>query len=182
MSTDLIVEDGTGRTDANAFVSLEFFARYCQERGRSLTPYTQTEHCQSIIRATEYLSESFHWKGIRKNGRNDSDGYQALAWPRYGLYDRENNWVSSDSIPREIQWATCEAAYYELANPDALQPAYTPHDRPKMLKAGSVAITYDTSRKDAWGARPTLLILQDLVGEFLSSSGGNLRSGRTSRI
>ncbi len=196
----LIVEDGTGREDANAFISHVYALQYWVERGRGTVP-GKTDHPSSfadddpllvgqtsyvaaqidaaIVRATQYLSESFRWKGYRTYGRNSTrdgvDHFQALAWPRYGVYDREGAYVPNSgegSIPRRLKWATAEAAFYELENPSALQPAYTAHDRVKMEKAGPVAVTYDTSRQDAYGARPVLLLVQDLIGEFLDTAAG----------
>ena len=203
----LIVEDGTGRVDANAFIGHGYALQYWSERGRGIwvvvgtkddpnvpsirdddtftadkIDYTAAQIDAAIIRATQYLSESFKWKGYRTYGRNSKrdgeDHFQALAWPRYGVYDDEGFYVPNSgegSIPRRLKWATAEAAFYELQNPSALQPVYTAHDRVKMEKAGPVAVTYDTSRQDAYGARPDLLIVKDLIGEFLdaAASGGS---------
>ena len=198
-----VVEDGTGLPDATSFITLAFFKEYADDRGRDYSAHTDAAIEQAIVRGTFYLSESFRWKGVRKRLRNNENGYQALAWPRYGVYDRESSYydyardgtyygpgssyglygsyVDADSIPREVQWATCEAGLYELDNPNALQPAYIAHDRVKMEKAGPVAITYDTSRQDAWGARPILLIVTDLVGPFLDTSQGSRLFGRAAR-
>lgn len=189
-----VVETGEGLVNATSFITLAFFKQYCDDRGRDYAAHTDAAIEQAIVRGTFYLSESFRWKGVRKNLRNDVDGYQALAWPRYGVYDREGTfygtegyvdghgygfgvYVADDSVPREVQWATCEAALYELANPNGLQPSYIAHDRVKMERAGPVAVTYDTSRQDAWGARPVLLVVMDLIGQFVSSQGGNRLSG-----
>ncbi len=196
-----VTEDGTGLPDATSFITLAFFKQYADDRGRDYSAHNDTAIEQAIARGTFYLSESFRWKGVRKRLRNNAAGYQALAWPRYGVYDRQSSYydyvdgyytpnygyglygsyVDDDVIPREVQWATCEAALYELDNPNALQPAYTPHDRVKMERAGPVAVTYDTSRQDAWGARPVLLVIMDLIGQFLSDRGGNRLSGQAVR-
>lgn len=195
----LVVEDGTGKPTANAFISNAFATEYWQDRGRGTrgteddgeypfvvgsTTYSIGQVDSAIIRATFYLSESFHWKGIRTFGRNstrnDEERFQALEWPRFGVYDDEGAYVPSSgpgSIPRRLQWATAEAAFYELENPQALQPAYVAHDRVKMEKAGPVAITYDTSRQDASGARPVLLAVQDLIAEFLDTGAGGGAGG-----
>ena len=124
-------------------MSVDFFKEYADDRGRDYSAHTDTAIEQAIVRGTFYLSESFRWKGVRKRLRNNENGYQALAWPRYGVYDRQSSYydyvdgyytpnygyglygsyVADDVIPREVQWATCEAALYELDNPNALQPA-----------------------------------------------------------
>ncbi len=174
------VENGEGLPDANAFVSLTYFKTYQIDHGRSTSDYTDPQMQSAIIRGTQYLSESFRWKGRRRNTRWQQN-FQRLAWPRYGVFDHEGAWVRDDSIPRELQWATCEASWYELENPHGLQPAYTPHDRVKMEKAGPVSVTYETSRRDPAGSRPVLLIIYDLVGEFIDPYAGNQYSGHAIR-
>lgn len=139
---------------------------------------------QAIIRATRYLSESFSWKGYRVHGRNDDEHFQALAWPRYDVWDREGRYVPSEgpgSIPREIQWATAEVAFYELENPNGLQPVFEANKTIQQVKAGSASVTFDTDRVNASGARPRMLVIADLIGEFLAHGAGNSRVGTAVR-
>ena len=181
MAFELVVEDGTGRSDANSFVTLAFAQAYWEAHGENVTGYTDLQEEQALVRASQYLSVSFHWKGIKKRGRNNDAGEQALVWPRYGVHDREGAYVPDDSLPHELQEATAEAAFYELVNPGALQPAYTANDTIKMLKAGPVSITYDVSRRDAWGSRPLLLVIMDLIGQFVDMGEGSRVSGMAVR-
>lgn len=193
----LIVEDGTGKPNANSFVAVSYFKAYCDARGRDFVAASGVKRGtgesddafnarvdakieQALIRATAHLSESFAWQGIRRYGRNNAR-FQALAWPRIGVIDREGSYVRDDEIPREILWAICELAWYELANPDGLQPAYVAHDRVRKERAGPVSIEYDTSDRGAEGSRPVILAVRDLIGVFLSASGGNRLAGRTRR-
>ena len=182
----LVVEDGTGLANANSFISQSYFEIYSSERGRDLSPYSDENKITALIRASEYLSESFNWKGIRKKGRNYEDGteFQALAWPRYGVTDDDGFYVPDDEIPREVQWATAEAAFYEIEDPSALRPAYIAHNRARMIKAGSVAITYDTSTtsQNIYGTRPVLLSVIDLISKFLKSGAGSGSGGASSGL
>ena len=173
----LTVEDGRGLPNADSFISLDYARTRWQSYCYDLSAFNELQQEAAIRRATQYLSESFRWKGLRRYDRNDSHGYQALAWPRYGVYDREGAYIEDDVIPREIMQATAEAAWYELNDVGGLQPSYIAHDRVKMEKAGPVTITYDTSRQDAWGSRPVLLLVMDLIGEFLDERSGNRYSG-----
>lgn len=172
----LVVEDGNpiwGKPNANAFDSLANVKARWTALGRDFSSYSDAQIEAAIIRATAWLSESFTWKGWRRHGRNSREGYQALAWPRYGVYDREGSYVDDEEIPIEIRWATAEAAWHELQEPESLNPAYTPHGREKKLRAGPVEIEYDLSRQDATGARPVLLAVTDLVAEFLNTATGS---------
>lgn len=177
----LTVEDGTGLTGADAFISLVYFKAYADKRGRSYAAYTDTQIEQAIVRATDYMSESFNWAGFKLKERGNSDGEQALAWPRTYVADRNGYDLADDIVPSEVERATAEVALYEMANPNGMQPAYVAHDRVKMEKVASIAVQYDLSRTDAEGARPVLLIVRDLIGQFLDNRGGSRLSGRTMR-
>ena len=187
------VEDGTGYIDSNSFVTVTFFNDYCSQRGLSLidpatsSAYTNEKIEQALIRATMFLSESFPWNGQRRylrwstEVRDGHEGLQALAFPRYGLYDEEGSYVDDDEIPRELKWATCMLGHHELLDPNSLQPAYLAHDRIKMEQVGPVSVTYETSRLDANSARPVLLGVIDLISQFLRPGAGNRLSGKTIR-
>ncbi len=206
----LVVEDGTGKDNANALIKHSFALTYWADRGRAVVKrgaddatkpflegdtvavgtktYTAAQIDAAIVRATAYLSESFQYRGIRTYGRNSTadgaDRFQALAWPRYGVYDREGAWVPSSgagAIPREIQWATAEASFYELEKPNGLQPVYEQNKVIQQVRAGSAQVTFDTDKVSASGARPKLTVLLDLIGEFLAVGAGNSLVGTAVR-
>lgn len=176
----LEVEDGTGKTDADAFISEAYFDDYCDKRGLDYSSYNSTQKEQAIVRATDYLSESFPWKGFKLKERGHVDGEQALAWPRTYIEDKNGYAVASGEVPTEVQKATAEIAFYELGNPFAMQPTYVAHDRVKSERFGPVSFEYDLSSKDASGARPVLLAVRDLIGAFLDVRANRL-AGRAVR-
>ena len=191
-----VLENGTGLPNSNAFVTYNGAgapvpawmidaATYWADRGRTL-PSTADESSveAAIVRGTFYLSESFHWKGLRRNGRQDRDGFQALAWPRYGVVDREGHNVDEDQIPREVMWATCEAAYQELTEPHSLvSPTHNQNNVIKSVTAGSARVEYATDQVSVTYARPQLVAIRDLIGPFLAAgtSGGGYLVGRAVR-
>lgn len=170
------VETGAGLANANAFVSVADFKAYCDLRGLGYSDYSDAQIEQAIVRATDYLSNSFAWQGWRVKERGASGGAQALAWPRVSVVDGAGYSVPSTSLPVELVQATSEIAFYELGNNRAMAPAYTPHERIKVEKLGPMMTEYDLSRLDADGARPELLAVRDLIGQFLE------RGGRASRL
>src|SRR5690606_8275036 len=114
----LTVEDGTGKADADAFVSVDDCAAYCADNGLTAWDDGDADTWEPAIRrATSWLSTAFTWKGCRANGRS-----QALAWPRADAEDGEGEAIPADEVPVEIVQACCEAAVYELANPGLLSP------------------------------------------------------------
>ena len=196
MPVTFVPEDGTGLPNSNAFVTYNRAshpapdwmidaAEYWENRARTL-PDSTTEDgvLGAIVRGTFYLSESFEWKGIRRNGRQDRDGFQALAWPRYDVVDREGHNVDIDRIPREVMWATCEAAYQELTEPHSLvSPTHNQNNVIKSVTAGSAKVEYATDQVSVTYARPQLIAIRDLIGPFLAagSSGGGYLVGRAIR-
>lgn len=172
-----VVEDGTGLADANAFASVAYVDAYHNEGGNATWTGTDALKEAAIIRATRYLSNAYAWQGTRRKNRN-----QALAWPRTDVADNEGFAVPFDAVPTEIQQATAEIALRELATPGAMTPDYTPSDRVKSEKVGSIAVEYDLSRTDAESVRPVLLVVRDLIGPLLATGGGSIVQGSAVRV
>jgi len=177
----LVVEDGTGLTNANAFVSVVDFKAYCDERGHVYSTYTDAVIEQAAVRSTDYLSNSWPWDGFKLKERGNAAGAQALAFPRTNLTDSKGYSVASDSVPIEVVSATCEVMLIEVANPGITTPTYTPHERVKSEGVGPLKVEYDLSRTDADGARPIMLVVKDLIGQFLVSGAGSRLQGASTR-
>lgn len=135
----LIVEDGTGLANADAYVSLDDCVAYATARGLTFPSSPADAAEQAIIRATSAIDAMYRsrFPGQRLNGRA-----QALEWPRKNAYDAAGETVESDAVPVEIVSATCEAAIRELATPGSMMPDLERGGGIRSLKAGSVAIEY----------------------------------------
>lgn len=147
-----------GAADADSFVTLAAFKAYCAAKGYSLSGKNDTTDLEPAIRrGTTYVGQSFAWKGLKTNGRD-----QSLAWPRYGVTDAEGLDVPSDVIPSEIESATCEAAFYELGNPNGLFPSVALSERVKSERVGPLSVEYAPTY-GVTDAKPVLTILAALV-------------------
>lgn len=121
MTISLIVEDGSGLSNANCYVGVDDARDYATNRGVTLSG-TDDAVAVQILLATDYL-ESFRdrYKGARVSIT------QALSWPRVGadLYDdvayKNLVWFPSDAIPKELIAAQCQAVV-EQANGIVLMP------------------------------------------------------------
>lgn len=109
----LIVEDGTGKPDAESYASVAQLRAYCTARGLALgvaaTDDTKAE--QQLRQATDYLAAyGSYWQGAR------AVPGQALDWPRTGvmLYGAP---VASDSVPRQVIDAACLLAQKATSGP-----------------------------------------------------------------
>lgn len=112
----LVVEDGTGLSTANGYITLAFLAAFCEVEGLSLFPHNDTKREFAIQRATRYLDTRFTFNGYRKLTT------QALEWPRSHAYFRDGR--TADLVPVEVQEACAFYAQRSLSARLAPDPTY----------------------------------------------------------
>lgn len=163
----LEVEDGTGKANANSFASIAELNVYHSDLGN--TEWTGDDSAKEAAarRATAYVSTAFRYIGKRSQGRT-----QALAWPREGVLDSEGNEILNTELPQEIVDATCEAALYEIVNPNGLNLTITMTDRVKREKIDVIETEYADSPVSAEAARPVLSKLDNLLSAFILGDAG----------
>lgn len=129
----IVVEDGTGKTEANSYVARADWIAYCADRG--LTSANTTAGDAALIRATAAIDALYgpRFMGFKVNGRN-----QALQWPRVAAYDAAGYVINDASVPPEIVHATFEAAVRELASPGSMTPDLERGGALKRFVAGPV--------------------------------------------
>lgn len=94
----LIVEDGTGKPDADSYVTLAEADAYCAKLGHAGWTGTDAAKEAVLVRACQYVDTGYSFKGERLTAA------QALEWPR----------SAADGIPSRIKDAQCEAALRAL--------------------------------------------------------------------
>lgn len=171
----LILEDGTGVSDANAWTDVDGMDAYAATN--NLTDWLDGEGDPeaSIIRATAVLSNAYSWKGIRTYGR-----LQGTAFPRIQLTDGEGNQISVSEIPIEIINASCELAAYERANPGGLTPSFIQSGQIKRETIGPITFEYANLITNFEQTTPVLSAVENLITGFLSVAGrsnGNFAYG-----
>lgn len=172
----LIVEDGTGLSTAESFVSVANADTYHDGRGNTdWTDANTTQKEEALRRASSYLTDRYRWQGLPYNGRT-----QALAWPRKGILDEEGYDVDETEIPEEVKRATYELALLELGTPGYLSPVVVVSDKVKREKVGSLEVEYVTASVSPMASQPVILIVDALIGQFLCM-GGSALSGETFR-
>lgn len=98
----LEVEDGTGKANAEAYISVADADTYFSDRGYTLWATLSTpEKEQALRRSTDYMEAVYgpQWLGEK------STTTQALSWPRTGTD------YASDLIPRPVARANAELAF-----------------------------------------------------------------------
>ena len=104
----LIVEDGTGRSDAESYASVaQADARLAALGMTTWASNTVTlEREQALRRATEYMEQRYRsqWKGTKLLRA------QALSWPRYGA-QADGYSIDSTVVPTDIVNACIDLAF-----------------------------------------------------------------------
>ena len=105
------VEDGTGITDANAYIAVADADSYFTDRGgvAAWTAALTAAKQAAIIRSTDYIEARF---GQRFLGTKLTTT-QGLSFPRDDLYDRDGEGI--DGMPRPFLDAVCEYAVRALS-------------------------------------------------------------------
>ncbi|MFA5424619.1 MAG: DnaT-like ssDNA-binding protein [Phycisphaerae bacterium] len=158
----LIVEDGTGLSTAESYISVADAGTYHSNRGNAawaaLASDTVREQC--LRKATDYMVGTYRdrWQGLR----TDAD-VQALCWPRYGVVI-EGVSIDDNVIPEPVKRACCElalkAATAELS-PDLTQGVLSE-------QVGSIAVTYDKSSPQ----NVRYKAVDAILAPYLASGGG----------
>lgn len=143
----LVVEDGTGLANAEAYISVADATTYHAARGNAAwAGFSDSLKEQLLRKATEYMQQMYRTRWLSYRTTNT----QALDWPRaeVPLYDAPrgygafSSYVPNNIVPVEVQRACAELAL--IANDGALAPV---QDRVTVSeKVGPIEVQYDPSR------------------------------------
>lgn len=127
----LIVEDGTGKSDAESYISVADADTYHSNRGNTAwADLTTTVKEQLLRKATDYLVQAYRmrWKGVRVSAtqaldfpRNfmEREDYEASSLNGYQMIGG-NYYYPSDNVPAEVKTSCAELAL--KANSGELAP------------------------------------------------------------
>ena len=177
----LIVEDGTGKANAEAFCDTSYADTYHSNLGNTAWAALDPATKEAKLRvATNWLTQHYRlrWKGWR------SGPTQRLDWPRLGVFIRDvaayptggrlsgwNYMIAANEIPALVKDACCELAL--LAITDNLTPTLT--QTREEFQTGPIKVKYAKGSPQTKRYPHVFAILQPL----LNSGGGNVM--RTSR-
>lgn len=162
----LIVEDGTGKADAESYDSVANALAYLGKFASAPVFGTKTtaEQEAAMRAATRFLDVEFsgRWRGSRVYET------QALDWPRAGAHDRDDYLIDHDEIPQRLKDATAALAERAVAEdliPDQGKPGGI---KAKRVKAGSVEV--DTEYAGAQAQEKFYRLAEGLVADLIHSS------------
>lgn len=108
----LVVEDGTGKSDANAFVSVADADARHTLLGNSAWTGDATVKEAAIARATVYMEQAYRTRWVGLRAHED----QALSWPRVIEQEVDGWWIDSDVLPVAIANACADLALRALSD------------------------------------------------------------------
>lgn len=133
MAATFVVEDGTGLSDANSYLSEAGADQYFDNHGAptAWSSLAQAAKEEALRLGTQYLDAVYgaRWKGERVLAT------QALDWPRNNVADRDGFAVEDDEVPTAVEDATAEAAIRSLTAtliPDITTPGGIRSQRDKV--------------------------------------------------
>lgn len=164
----LIVEDGSGRTDSESYISVANATARHAAFGNTAWAALATDALReaALRNATAYMQQAYRsrWTGLKLTAA------QALDWPRYGVvvdgYD-----VASDIVPTEIANACADLALKASAgelNAD-LERAVI------REKVGPLEIEYSAHSPQQIRYRA----IDQMLSPYLSGSSASFRVTRT---
>ena len=157
----LEVEDGTGKSTAESYISVADASAYHTARGNAawaaLASDTVREQC--LRKATDYMEQVYRscWQGCRVGET------QALSWPRYSVVV-EGYLVDDASVPEIVKRACAELALKASAAdlaPDLTQGVV-------REQVGPIAVEYDKNSPQATRYKA----IDAMLAPFLTSGGG----------
>src|SRR5882672_4506976 len=139
----LIVEDGSGLSNADSYVSAADCNTYAVNMGLAFSLSDAAAADAALRRATQFIDNRYRFRfaGYRLKWRGRVDA-QALEWPRYGATDVWGYFIGPNTMPVELIKGTCEGAVRELAKPGILMPDLKRGGAVKRYKADTVEIEY----------------------------------------
>lgn len=173
----VVVEDGTGLANANAYISEADADTYHANRGNaSWAAADQADKEAALIQAADFMVQRYRhrWLGVRTKSA------QALDWPRAGvvtervldasvvvptIQDVDSHIIASNVVPEDIRRANAELALRSLTT--TLNPDLTRSDDVKREKVDVIEVEY----KDRARTGTTFAAVDDALRVYMRPVG-----------
>ena len=170
----LIVEDGTGVTSAESYITVADADTYFSNRGNTTwAALTTTAKEQALRKGCDYLVQTYRlrWKGVRVAST------QSLDWPRASVertdysYSGLNGYTTvggvyyfpSDEVPTEVSRANAELAYRSLSA-DLLADVGA---QVKSETVGPISVTYQDGARQSTSYKA----IDAMLAPYLQAAG-----------
>lgn len=157
---------------ADFYGTLDGYKDYMTARGRATDLSDDDEINAALLVASEWLDGTYltMFMGLKVGGRA-----QIREWPRTGVVDIYGYAIPSDSVPREVERATYEAAQRQVDKPGSLTLDYVPNKYKRASVDGAVSVEFAgvTSSADI---QAQFTIIDQILAPLLMESAGNYSS------
>jgi len=150
----LVVEDGTGKPDSEAYSDATTFQQYCGARNMALVGYVTADFEAALRKAATYIEGTYRFRGTKATAA------QAMSFPRAaGTTDYDNLAVAP--VPRRVLQANCELAFIALSA--ELLPASERGGKIKSESTGPVSVAYEEGAP----VGPAYLLVDNMLRPYL---------------
>lgn len=163
------LQDDSGQVvGANAYISVQYFTDYHNDRGMDVSDYEVDQIKSSIVKSTDYADRRWGllFPGSKLNGRS-----QSTQWPRSNAQDRDGYRVAG--IPLEMKDAIAEYTLRDLNGTLVSDPVTDKTGRQvsgKETKVGPITtkVSYIGMTQNGYKPFP---IADDLVRKLIQPGG-----------
>jgi hypothetical protein len=176
MAIQFTVEDGSGLSNANSYVTVAEADQYLENTGRKNSTTWGSKGTAdkqaALTQAFFYMKARWQdrWMGIARYENQSGD------WPRYSAYKRSGFLYEANEIPTEVKQAQIEYALVAVDTSLFPNPAYDDTNRPVLEKTEKVDVLMESTRY-ADGSKPQTwrkYPLADNLISFLLGGGSEL--------
>jgi len=152
----LTIDATVGGIATNSYVTVAETDAYHEEHlyGTAWTSADAEKKKAAIIWASKLLDDQVTWRGFKYNLD------QALGWPRSNAFDRDNQFIDVDEIPKGVKRAAMEMARLLLES-DRTAAAGT--EGFSKIKVGSIELAIDSNDRIDVLPDHVLAMLQEFV-------------------
>lgn len=172
MQSDFVVEDGTSKVDANAYVSVAYADTYLADHNDPVptgwSGVTELRQETAIKNATQWLDAVY---GLRWLGRR-SEQVQRLDFPRRHIRDKDNFLITSTTMPRRLLEACVELALRDITETNGLIPDVTSASSNIKRELNQLGpLKEDIEYFGSKDVQTTFSIVEELIDELITGPG-----------
>lgn len=165
---------------ADFYGTVDGLKSYLNARQIDVSAFDDDDISAALLVASEWIDAVY---GSQFSGTKVGQRDQVREQPRNAQIDVYGYSVSSDSVPREVENATYQAAYRQLNSPGSLTLDYTPGKYKSVAIDGAINVQYATFNSAA-DIQTQFTIIDQIIAPLLTGDNGNFSnlSGYVARV
>lgn len=166
----IVVEDGSGKADANSFVTVDEADDFWSLRSDPDWAGAEVpEKEAALVNAADYLGFAYTWRGQPRLTT------QALCWPRSGATYANGEVVDPTTVPVAVQRAAILLAREALSTDLLRQTSDNETLTKESVQVGNISQSREFDRGTSGPNLKTFLPIDAVLADLLSSRRGRSR-------